>query len=59
MIGIIDYGLGNIRAISNIYDKLKIKNIIINIMINSKDKLMSKSYTQNITDFCLGLPTCE
>ena len=29
MIGIIDYGLGNIRAISNIYDKLKIKNIII------------------------------
>ena len=29
MIGIIDYGLGNIKAISNIYDKLKIKNIII------------------------------
>jgi len=29
MIGIIDYGLGNTKAISNIYDKLKIKNIII------------------------------
>ena len=29
MIGIIDYGLGNIKAISNIYDKLKIKNMII------------------------------
>ena len=29
MIGIIDYGLGNIKAISNIYDKLKIKNILI------------------------------
>lgn len=29
MIGIIDYGLGNVKAISNIYDKLKIKNIII------------------------------
>lgn len=28
MIGIIDYGLGNINAISNIYNKLKIKNII-------------------------------
>ena len=30
MIGIIDYGLGNINAISNIYNKLKIQNIIIN-----------------------------
>ncbi len=29
MIGIIDYGLGNIKAISNIYDKLKIKNILV------------------------------
>ena len=29
MIGIIDYGLGNINAISNIYNKLKIQNIII------------------------------
>ena len=29
MIGIIDYGLGNIKAISNIYNKLKIKNFII------------------------------
>ena len=29
MIGIIDYGLGNISAISNIYNKLKIKNLII------------------------------
>lgn len=29
MIGIIDYGLGNINAISNIYNKLKIKNLII------------------------------
>ena len=29
MIGIIDYGLGNVRAISNIYNKLKIQNIII------------------------------
>jgi len=29
MIGIIDYGLGNIKAISNIYDKLKIKNMIV------------------------------
>ena len=27
MIGIIDYGLGNIKAISNIYDKLKVKNL--------------------------------
>ena len=30
MIGIIDYGLGNISAISNIYTKLKIKNTIVN-----------------------------
>jgi glutamine amidotransferase len=30
MIGIIDYGLGNINAISNIYNKLKIQNRIIN-----------------------------
>ncbi len=30
MIGIIDYGLGNINAISNIYNKLKVKNIIVN-----------------------------
>ncbi len=29
MIGIIDYGLGNIKAISNIYDKLKIKNMLV------------------------------
>ena len=29
MIGIIDYGLGNIKAISNIYNKLKIDNIIL------------------------------
>ena len=29
MIGIIDYGLGNIKAISNIYDKLKIKNSLV------------------------------
>jgi len=29
MIGIIDYGLGNVSAISNIYNKLKIQNIII------------------------------
>ena len=29
MIGIIDYGLGNVGAISNIYNKLKIQNIII------------------------------
>lgn len=29
MIGIIDYGLGNINAISNIYNKLKIKNFVI------------------------------
>ena len=29
MIGIIDYGLGNINAITNIYNKLKIKNIIV------------------------------
>ena len=28
MIGIIDYGLGNINA-SNIYNKLKIRNIIV------------------------------
>ncbi len=34
MIGIIDYGLGNIGAISNIYNKLKIKNIIAR---NSED----------------------
>ena len=30
MIGIINYGSGNIRAISNIYNNLKIKNLIIN-----------------------------
>tara|TARA_B100000242_G_C42903888_1_gene419164 strand:- start:182 stop:787 length:606 start_codon:yes stop_codon:yes gene_type:complete len=29
MIGIVDYGLGNIKAISNIYDKLKIRNKLI------------------------------
>ena len=29
MIGIIDYGLGTVGAISNIYNKLKIQNIII------------------------------
>tara|TARA_B100000989_G_scaffold254240_1_gene202872 strand:+ start:971 stop:1576 length:606 start_codon:yes stop_codon:yes gene_type:complete len=29
VIGIIDYGLGNIKAISNIYNKLKIDNIIL------------------------------
>lgn len=29
MIGIINYGSGNIRAISNIYNNLKIKNLII------------------------------
>ncbi len=29
MMGIIDYGLGNIYAISNIYNKLKVKNMII------------------------------
>ena len=29
MIGIIDYGLGNINAISNIYNKLKIRNMIV------------------------------
>ena len=29
MMGIIDYGLGNIYAISNIYNKLKVENMII------------------------------
>ena len=34
MIGIINYGSGNIKAISNIYNNLKINNLIIdNLMI--------------------------
>ena len=42
MIGIIDYGLGNINAISNIYNKLKITNIIINSAsdFDKSDKLI-------------------
>ena len=42
MIGIIDYGLGNINAISNIYNKLKINNIIISSAndFNRSDKLI-------------------
>tara|TARA_Y100000591_G_C21756109_1_gene657452 strand:- start:205 stop:813 length:609 start_codon:yes stop_codon:yes gene_type:complete len=42
MIGIIDYGLGNISAISNIYNKLKINNIIINSTsdFDKSDKLI-------------------
>ena len=42
MIGIIDYGLGNINAISNIYNKLKINNIIIKSIegFEKSDKLI-------------------
>lgn len=42
MIGIIDYGLGNISAISNIYNKLKINNIVINSIsdFDASDKLI-------------------
>ena len=31
MIGIVDYGLGNIRAFSNIYESLDIPNKIIKV----------------------------
>ena len=42
MIGIIDYGLGNISALSNIYNKLKIENKIINSIndFEKSDKLI-------------------
>jgi glutamine amidotransferase len=49
MIGIVDYGSGNLRAIGNIYDRLKIDYRIIN---NPNDlKLVDKIILPGVGDF--------
>ena len=41
MIGIINYGLGNVNAISNIFNKLGIDNLLVN---NTEDFKKIKKY---------------